>query len=245
MTRKKPTPRELVHDILYPGLTEDVFEARQGLSLLQTFGTHGARLDALHYGPLFGPIGLMAIRHVDLALAKVYERVSERHEVRSIPAALDTLDAHASTLQIEQRDFLERWLASKWFRPEVVTTMAPVDLTRAMVAYFRAEIPDERRAAFHAASQTLSSVRMRRNKRIAHNERIDRATLPQFRVQDAETLVAFAEDFVTVVCQSYLTLIFEFDGGERPFFSTDATQVSRALTRLVGELEGSEDADSE
>ena len=47
-----------------------------------------------------------------------------------------------------------------------------------------------------------------------------------------ENVVTYAENFVTVVGQGYLDLTFEFGGGERPFFETDATRISRALERL-------------
>jgi hypothetical protein len=233
---KQPTPKEVLQDLLYPSLTADVLEVRQSLTLLDALSANAPTLDGLNYGPLFGPIGLQAVRHIDLALAKIFDPPDPRHPTRSIPVVLDLLDTQAGALPFHYRDFVEQKLSGKWFRLEALRQMTEPEVTRALVAYFRAELPDDRRSAFHASSKALSSVKLRRNKQVAHNERFDRAKIPGFDRDDATALLTYAEDFVTLTGQGYLGLVFEFDRGERPFFTTDGTIIGRALSRLVRSL---------
>jgi hypothetical protein len=236
MAKVTTRPQDLLRDLVYPGITEDVFEARQALALVRAIGRHAAGINSAAAGALFRPVQLSLWRQVHLSLAKMYEPPNDRYPTVSIPSVLKHLEEHSAALRFEQRSFAIDKLSASVFKREALERMSDQVLTRTLVGHLRTECPDVSRAGFDEASLALAGIKTQRDKVIAHNERVDRTTLRQATLDESEKLVAFGETFVMLVAQSYLGLIFEFADGNRPFFETDATRSVRALERLVQSL---------
>jgi hypothetical protein len=156
-----------------------------------------------------------------LSITKLLESSDGRYPRRSIPAVLDYLDEHAGELAIVDRARLEAVVAAD--RDPDPESGFPADdegLTRAAVASLRKSLPKPK------------TLRVRRDKRIAHAEDMDVPESLRARWDEAQQLIEFAQRLAATVGESYGVFFFEANDGTY-LLSPAAQEASRALEGLL------------
>lgn len=107
-----------------------------------------------------------------------------------------------------------------------------MNLTHAVIAHYRATLPSIDPANTTPLSRAFRALREARDKVIAHNEAIDRASRQSVTWEETELLVDFAKGFVTTISFGYLSL-YMGSGHADYLVSFDARKSARSLRQLL------------
>jgi hypothetical protein len=211
-------------DYLLQGIAAEIFLADEAYALAEEIGKHADQINAAGFDALFGSLQLILSDRQTLSVTKIFDTPSRKYPTRSIPAVLDFLEAHAELWKVPQWRILHQTLIESGADRAQVEYLSNVELTHAIVAHYR----DARaKLAF-----PLEALRQSRDKTIAHNEAIERATLQRPTWGAALSLVNYAKDFVSTIGYGYLNTLFG-QGSQDYILTTGARRTSLALRRLL------------
>ncbi len=213
-----------LRDYLFQGIGAEIFWADEAYALAEEIGKHADQINAAGFGRLFGSLLTILSDRQTLSVTKIFDPPSRTYPTRSIPATLDFLEAHAELWKIPQWHKLQETLLGGGLDSAYVEQLNNVELTRAIVAHYR--------AALAKLSPALEALLQSRNKTIAHNEAVDRSTLQHPTWGEALSLVNYAKDFVSTIGYGYLNTLF--GQGSQDYIPThEARRPSLALRRLL------------
>jgi AbiU2 len=180
---------------------------------------------------LFGPLQLVLSNACFLSVAKVFEKPSKKYATRSIPSVLELLKRSADELVIGERTAMMRRLATYGMKNvESLAAMSDSEITSKIVQFYATSLPSTFTES--AMSKSLRAVVTRRDKVVAHNEMIDRSTLPQLSWAEIERLISYAKRLIDVVGIGYISRGFADDDG-RYCLTSDANRAARVLKKLL------------
>lgn len=222
---------EQLRDYLLSGVAADILRAERAYFLAEAIGRHADRMNTASFGHVFGPLKEILSEHQTLAITKIFERPSHRCRVRTIPAVLRLLEAHADEWSIPQRFVLHELLVAEGHSPQMVSDWSGARVTQAIVHHFRTTLPSSEKVEECALSSSLELLRQSRDEAIAHHEAVSAGTRRYPTWGEATSLVEYAKRFVGVVGFGYVS--FAFEAGGDYLLTCDAQTPSRALKRLL------------
>jgi hypothetical protein len=214
------------------GIVADFFEAEQTYALLKQIGQNAEAINQANFGALFGPLQSVLSNAFLLSVAKLFEKPNRKYPTRSISSVLQLLERSSHELLIEQRIVVMRRLAAAGMNIESLEEMPDSEITLRIVQFYTASLPSTQLATRCEISKSLDAVVTRRDKVVAHNEMIDRSTLPQTSWADIEGLMSYAKRFIDVVGTGYISVSFASDDGHY-FLTQDARVASHVLSKLL------------
>ncbi|HEY9501090.1 MAG TPA: hypothetical protein VIR01_05600, partial [Pyrinomonadaceae bacterium] len=161
------------------GIVADLFAAEQSYALLKQIGQNAEAINQANFGALFGPLQSVLSNAFLLSVAKLFGKPNSKYPTRSIPSVLQLLERSSHELLIEQRIVVMRRLAAAGMNIESFEEMPDSEITLRIVQFYTASLPSTELATRCEMSKSLDAVVTRRDKVVAHNEMIDRSTLPQ------------------------------------------------------------------
>src|SRR5260370_9979137 len=229
--RQKSIPvKDEIANHLRQGIEADLFTAEQTYALLKQIGQNADAINQANFGALFGPLQLVLSNAVFLSVAKLFEK--PKYPTRSIHSVLQLLERSSHELVIEQRIVLLRRLAKAGMKDvKSLEKMPDPEITSRIVPFYKQTLPSVELAS--DMSKSLRAVVTRRNKVVAHNEMIDRSTLPQTSWAAIEQLMSYAKWFLVVVGLGYINMCYAPDDGRPDYLVEDAQRSVRALKRLL------------
>ena len=145
---------------------------------------------------------------------------------------LRLLEHSSKEFVIEQRIMMMRRLAIAKMNVDPHTGVSDAKITVAIVRFYTNSLPKTELATWCQMSNVLHAVVTRRDKVVAHNEMIDRSSLPQTSWADIEQLMSYAKGFIDVVGVGYISTAFASDDGHY-FLTPDARIASHVLSKLL------------
>ncbi len=161
------TLRQEFVSLVFKGPLTDIIHGEEAWAIADTIGRHAAEINDAGFGSLGASLQVHMADLLVLAVGRVFER-PRGYPTRGIPAALDFLDQHAAQLPIQQPQFFAD-LRPLGIR---VDPWSGIDAARArgLLDQMRTLVPDAADVAQSDHAAALSRVKIRRDKRIAHNE---------------------------------------------------------------------------
>lgn len=223
--------KERLREYLLKGIVTEILHADEAYSLVVEIGKHAKQINAANYGELFGSLQLILSDRQTLSIAKIFEPVGG-YPTRSIPVTLALLEKHANLWEVAQPQQLHRALTEASSDILHVEQLCDAELTHAVVAHFRANLPDPKRVEPHRLSLSLGTLLKSRNKAISHNKAIELSALQETTWGEATALVNYAKESVATIAFGYLS-IFSGIGSDDYIPKHYARHTSNDLRRLL------------
>lgn len=202
------SPNEQLRDIICDGVVHHLIYLEEALSLSR----FANQIRAPHYDELFLGLAGMAIRTFILQAAKLFERPSARHRIRSIPAAIKVLRDHGDNLSIPRRAHLIKVLSRLGVSTQQVKNLDDKYLTAFVADFFAMQISKDRTEGVNNAN-TIELIKEIRDRVVAHPESIHITELPHPTFLQIDQLIVFAKTFVCAVGAGYANGFYEDDDG--------------------------------
>lgn len=223
--------RQDLEAIIQDGLASDIFRAERAIALLQVSGTRADEINSGNgnFGELFGAFQAALTTEATLAIARLYDRPSQRHPTRCLAGVLDFLAEH--------NDELPKIREPHQLGLSLLTMNPPTELL---------EIVNDGSAAFGTAFATfgrellsiperrenIDRLKILRDKSLAHNEHVATIDAPTWNA--LIDLIELAKQVVGIFGWAYFSTAYTING--EYIMSEDARRASRALARLLDRL---------
>jgi hypothetical protein len=224
--------KETLKSYVVEGIVADLFAAEQTYALLKQIGQNANVINQANFGAFFGPLQWILSNDFFLSVARLFEKPSKKYPTRSIPSVLQLLESSSNELLVGQRIIVMRRLAAAGMNIESLAQMSDSAITSTIVQFYNRSLPSTELVAWCEMSRSLHAVVTRRDKVVAHNEMIDRSTLPQTSWKDIEQLMSYAKGFIDVVGIGYISMCYAADDGHY-FLTQDARVASHVLSKLL------------
>ncbi len=195
--------------ILFKGVLEELTKAEKYWALGEEIARNAHATNRSRVAGLFGDMQRLYAGQITLALCRAFEPTSPNYPIRSIPAALDFLNTHASNLRIIRKDFVLGKLASYGLPESELAGMSDVRITRAVHSHFVATLPTIKNP--DELSQSLVALKSARDKSLAHREAIEIQDLPKTSYKNVYRLIQFVREFLEIVGSGYTDLNYSSD----------------------------------
>jgi hypothetical protein len=226
-------------EIILDRISVEVFLGHNAIGVYIALSKHSSALNALPYHQALGTIQRHAFDAFILSLCKLYERPSERYPNYSIPTTLKILRADPCCLAagIQNSVGLEQFI-----RTHVDNNFAvrgPDDITRIpslLLDHFSDHCPRTPPRDGNKLDQTLDALKVLRDKRVAHHEDADLASLSKTDLDGALRLLAFAQTYINLVGSGFFGFSQETEVAVDRF-NPNKSVVWPELIRMIGTLE--------
>lgn len=215
------------------GLFIDIFAAQQALALDKLIGKNAEQIKAGGFEELFGSLQDILVRHFILAINRLFERNSNKYNIRSIPAALDILKKSTKKIEIKDKIFLIQKMEEFGYKFNRIE-LCDLCINRLVVNHFDKKLSDNT-AELDSISQPLEALKTARDKQIAHHEAIKISEMPTTTYAKIEELLDLAKCFAVTIGCSYVGKSCEDSNGNY-FASSDADLASCQLNKLFNRL---------
>lgn len=212
-------------------LVENIFLADQSYYLLKTSGEFADSINSANFGNLFGFLQSICSDKFILSVTKIFEKENPRYPTYSIPVVIDLLEKHFDVLNICQRPNFLRVLKENGLSDNTLVELSDSALKCKVINHFKSTLPDISKKDNCALSQALDSVKTIRDKRIAHDEKVEITNLPEVTWVELNNLLSYAKNFIGAIGWGYLGHAYEING--EYILSRDAKCTSSAIRRLL------------
>ncbi len=212
--------------IVCRGVAGDVYDALHAQQLLEELDGYVAAINATGVGKIFfANLQFILERTLCLSISRLYEDHSNRNPGRSVPAAIEFIRSHAAELRIVNRQPLIQYLTTVGDSEATLRNQPDEQLSLIVLEYLSKGLPKADSASNRTLDQALAKVKKVRDKTIAHNERIERASLTVPAWQHLVELIELAQRFAALVASAYLNVHHNIE--------RDANKSSKSLRRLL------------
>lgn len=177
--------------------------AEDARAMADVIARHSKHLNDRGWGPAFHFLQVILGNELSLAISRLFDR-PKNYPTQSIPAVLAFLEEEGPRLQTVRRRVLESHLTSSagaaspdW------SSLTDAVLTQRLVQRLRSDLPDAKKIDSRTVSDAYSKFQFRRDKEVAHSERVyvgDRL-IPAW--SEAEPVLQFAKKFLAIVGEGY------------------------------------------
>lgn len=218
-----------LHDIVWNGLQVDIYEAEEALALVKEIGLNATVINEAKYGfgHLFGRLQHVHTEMAILAVNRIYDK-PKRHTLRSLPSALELLQANSSTLKPVDRRYVSKKLIEFGHPETKIKSLEDTQATELLAREYTNRLP----SLADGGPTGLNALKFRRDKKLAHPEAINVTDIPPITYKQIHDLLSFAKDFIATVGLSYLSIVYVVDDGTF-LLSRDAEDIVRPLRRLL------------
>ncbi len=205
----------------------DIFRADESRALVETIGTHAADVDASTFAPTFVALQSYAIDQFVLAITRVFDKPTERYQLRSLPAIVEHVLANAESLPVREPYFLADAL-NRLGAPIAAGVGTDSATTRIAMITLGSMMPSPKT---HPA---LAALKALRDKRLAHPEHVAVESIPKTAWAPADELLRTAQ--LMIAALGSLTSTGHIDSEGNYFLKSDAQRASFATHRLFRKL---------
>jgi hypothetical protein len=204
-----------IDDILVSGLITDVFNAERYNMMFKILCDHSTKLNksAVDIQTFFSSVQGLSQNGCILALARVYDKASDKYPTRSLPYLFKKLRELAPQLpKVEENKLTLKIL--KQYNVSQECCDALVDAAR---------FPVEVANYFENLCKNNNSLKEFRDKIIAHNEAFDEK--PALTWKEFEELAGLAKQVIEIIGMAYFSGMYQgtiTKGAERNAISTEA-----------------------
>lgn len=193
---------EKLNDYLMNGIQAELYWAEEARLVAVMIGSHSGRTNSTRFSGLFGRLQEVFSERETLAVAKMFDRPSRHHPVRSIGTTLTILEQNIDNWTLSERNILENFLIEN--NRGVSSEINDRELSLAVVSHFKSTLPSVEKKAICALSASLDRVFQSRDKVHAHNEAIlpSSRTLPSWN--DTKLLCAYSKNFIETISHGFL-----------------------------------------
>lgn len=210
----------------------NIFLADQSYCLLKTSNDFADGINSANFGDLFGFLQLILSDKFILSVTKIFEKENPQYPIHSIPVVIGLLENHIDVLSIYQKPNFLRVLKESGLSGTTLEELSDSMLTRKVIDHFNSTLPDINKKDNCNLSRALDSVKKIRDKRIAHDEKIETIDIPKVTFVELNNLLNYAKNFVEAIGWGYLSIAYEVNKGEY-ILSRDAKYISAAMRRLL------------
>jgi len=197
------------------GIVQDIYHSRGAYALLKTVGKNKSKLAGTPHIDFFQHIQSILSDHLIIHITKLFEKPSGRYDIISIPSMLNFIRENQADLELVSFPFACQQLRTLGMVDIDAWSIDKAQLSGAIIQYFQNGMPSLE------SSPALQSLRVIRDKRIAHRENIDMADLKTATFEQAFELIEFAQNFAIVVSAAYTSTLH---GNVNEFFFSAKTQ---------------------
>jgi len=222
-------PNELLDDILFKGVLNELFRAEQYWALGREIARNVPRINQTRAKYLFGDLQHLFGYQITLALNKAFEPVNRRYPIRSIPTALKILKDQTNDLKMIRKDFLLQKLVGYGLNDAQLVGMSEAQLTKQVHQYFSDNLPSVENS--DDLSIALAALKIARDKTIAHHEAVDISTIPKTTFKHVYDLMSYIREFLETVGSGYTDILYSKDSDW--FFSNNQSEELASDLRWV------------
>jgi hypothetical protein len=194
--------KQTLKNYFMEGIVGDLFAAEQTYALLKQIGQNAEAINQANLGALFGSLQLILSSSLFLTVAKLFEKPDKKFPNRSIPSVLQLLKRSSNELVINHRPAMFKRLAASGMNVTSLAQLADSEITSAIVQFYTGSLPSAELRVWCEMSKSLRAVVIGRDKVYAHNEMVDRSTLPQTTWAGVEQLMEYAKGFIDAVART-------------------------------------------
>ena len=213
-------------------LQAHIFVADQARAIYEVIGKYRSEALRANLGVCLGAVQASLADTYLLSLTKLYESDNPRYTINSVPTALTYLESLNGELPILEGPNVARFMAlsDKMLGVQMFSAapMQPAEI----LSRLRRHLPSLERVHECELSQTLGAFRTHRDKRVAHPERVDYASLPRASWEAADRLLMYAKVFLGIVGWAFMATIY-VDGDGEYMLSRDAQMSGSCMERLL------------
>ncbi len=228
------TPEKLKQFVLH-GLASDIFIAERAYESFVAIGKKGKQFKS-KYNPFFIAAQDAFKDQFLIAMARLFDKPSSRHETRCIRGLLNLLENNKSSLPAIQEPYnLAETMTHAGFDQtlidQVLSGGSDIEITEGIVKHFELLMESPTQA------RLLKRLKELRDKRLAHNELVSaqggsmKETIDQITYQELFTLLSIAKNLLGVVGWAYMNTLFVIDGEYH--LTDDAKRASQKLAQMA------------
>jgi AbiU2 len=225
---------ESIENIVKNGLVPDIFTMDQSYELFMAIAREADEINSRvdqNYGSLFKVIQESLRTEMLLAVARVYDRPSNKYPIRCLSGLLIHLEHARNDLPSIREPIQLRFTLEAMNAPmaliDTITTK-PTEFAPCLAVYFRELLED---ASIVIA---LERAKYYRDKFVAHNE--DTNIVPFPNMSSLKKLIDIAKKIVGALGLAYFGTAYIID--DRYLLCEDAHRASTAMTRLLNTVYG-------
>jgi hypothetical protein len=217
--------------ITQDGLASDIFRAERAIALLRVSGTRADEINngKGNFGELFGAFQTALTTEATLAVARLYDRPSQRYPTRCLVGVLSFLSEHNDELP-HIREPHQLGLALLTMNPPNELLKLAQDGAADFGKDFAAFVLELLSA--QAREESIARLKHLRDKSLAHNEHVAAIDAPTWNA--LIDLLDLAKRVVGILGWAYFSTAYTIDG--EYLMSEDAQRASYALDRLLNIL---------
>ena len=201
-------------NLVHRSISDPVRRAIQADALATEVADHASWINNTGHGPLFSTLQVVLADEFVLSLTRMFDEPHKKYPTQSIPAILQFMDSKARWLPIHKRAPLENLLVAADAPLADIQELDDADLTRHVAAHYRARLPNPDKWESDPLSASLRALRFRRNKQIAHAQRVNPRTRVRPEWRDGRSLRQWALEFGDVIGRGYLDRYFLASDGK-------------------------------
>ncbi|HBA85522.1 MAG TPA: hypothetical protein DCZ95_15660 [Verrucomicrobia bacterium] len=230
-----------VKDIILDRINVEVFLGHNALGVYIALSDHSSILNALPFRQALGTIQRHALDSFILSLCKLYEKPNQKYPNYSIPTTLALLQEDRFNLadRIQNHVRLEQFIQANVDNSFVVRCSD--DMTRIpalLLDHFSEQCPRTPPRDRKELDYILDALKVLRDKRVAHHENADLASLSKANLDGALRLLAFAQTYINLVGYGFFGFSQEAEVNSDGFAPSKSV-VWPELNRMIGLLEES------
>lgn len=195
-------------NLVHRSISDPISRAIQADALATEIADRRSWINNTGHGPLFATLQVVLADEFVLSLTRMFDEPHRKYPTQSIPAILQFMGSKARWLPIHKRAPLENLLVAAGAPLADIQQLGNADLTRHVAAHYRARLPNPDKWRSDPLSASLRALRFRRNKQIAHAQRVN----PRKRVaaawRDGRSLSQWALELGDVIGAGYLDYYF-------------------------------------
>jgi hypothetical protein len=200
--------------LVHRSVSDGIFRAVEADALATEIANRRSWINRCGHGRLFATLQVVLADEVVLCLTRMFDPPNKKHPTQSIPAVLEFLEKKAAWLPIKDRSPLERALVGRGFAITDARGLSNADLTRRVVTHFRGLLPNPDTWRTDRLGTAIRALRFRRNKQVAHTQRVSPRERIRADWEDSRRLLAWALGFADVVGSAYLGYFFLASDGK-------------------------------
>lgn len=187
-------------ELILEKIPTEVFLAEQAISMYQNVGQYASSLNNSKYRELFGLMQAHAFSSAILSLGNLFERPGQRYPNFSIPTTLDYLKADLDNVPVNEASKIKlaEYLSTDTKEQEYLI-LNPQKLKRSLLLDLDDKCPRIPPRPGYPLDASFESMKVLRDKRVAHFEDHDLSGLTTTDWNGIQSLVSYCGSFINLV----------------------------------------------
>lgn len=230
-----PISKSELTNLINKGIVFDIFYAEKYSTLFRSISEQGSNIKSRgeSYSSFFGTIQRVLSNECILAIARIYDTIptKPRYITCCVEGVLKFLDDNSARLpRITERHILFEQMQLAGFEKKVMELAhrcTDEEITRVIISHFRNLISEPEHES------VIDSLRLIRDKRIAHNESFE-GEIKEITFSQMDELIEKAKKLVGILGWAYLNTAFVID--DEYVLSEGALRIKKSTEIVLNDL---------